>query len=609
MALDMTTALTIRAKVDGLGQISGLTKGLGGVTNQSNAAAGAMGRLRGAAAGAMGAMRTLLPVLGVGAMVKVAKDNIDAADAMSKMSQRTGVAAPILDKFRKVAELSDTSIEGLGKGFKTLASNMYDAQARGTGPAADAFNKLGIAVADSSGKLRSSDQVMLDIADRFKAMKDGPEKAALAADLFGAKIGDELIPLLNSGGDAVRNMGTSMTQEFADKAAAFNDRLETMQEKLGDVGLRLTEALLPALEALASGLEAFTALPEPIQNLALAFGALATAALILGPIITPIIAGFKLLGALKIGATIAGWLPVFAQIGPALLAVGKILIGVFSGPVGWVALAVAAGVAIYAFRDQIGQAFQAIGGMLQAGAAGFKSMFIDPVVAGFTAVVQFVTTNFVTPVKASITGLVQMIGNTFKNVTQAITSPFQAAFQTVRGIVNNILNGIGNAVRGVVQAINNMIAGVNRIASKLKLPQIPSLPQPNIPRFADGGVVSGPTLAMVGEGGEPEYIVPQSKASGFAANWMAGQRGAAAIPGFAKGGVVMPSGAVPRFAEGGMVVPGNAQVSIQTGPVTQMNGTNYVTTQDLSRAVQAGVQQTLNMMRNDRGTRRAVGLA
>jgi hypothetical protein len=32
MALDMTTALTIRAKVDGLGQISGLAKGLGGVT-------------------------------------------------------------------------------------------------------------------------------------------------------------------------------------------------------------------------------------------------------------------------------------------------------------------------------------------------------------------------------------------------------------------------------------------------------------------------------------------------------------------------------------------------------------------------------------------------
>jgi tape measure domain-containing protein len=51
------------------------------------------------------------------------------------------------------------------------------------------------------------------------------------------------------------------------------------------------------------------------------------------------------------------------------------------------------------------------------------------------------------------------------------------------------------------------------------------------------------------------------------------------------------------------------QVSIQTGPVTQMNGTNYVTAQDMSRAVQSGVQQTINMMRNDRGTRQAVGLA
>jgi hypothetical protein len=39
---------------------------------------------------------------------------------------------------------------------------------------------------------------------------------------------------------------------------------------------------------------------------------------------------------------------------------------------------------------------------------------------------------------------------------------------------------------------------------------------------------------MVGEGGEPEYIVPQSKAAGFAANWMAGRRGAAAIPRFAR---------------------------------------------------------------------------
>lgn len=111
--------------------------------------------------------------------------------------------------------------------------------------------------------------------------------------------------------------------------------------------------------------------------------------------------------------------------------------------------------------------------------------------------------------------------------------------------------------------------------------------------FARGGVVKGPTLGLIGEGGEPEYIIPQSKAAGFAANFLSGKRGASAIPG---------------FAEGGMAVPSSASVNIQTGPVTQMDGQNFVTTADLGAAVEAGVMQTLDMMRRDQMTRSSMGL-
>ena len=113
--------------------------------------------------------------------------------------------------------------------------------------------------------------------------------------------------------------------------------------------------------------------------------------------------------------------------------------------------------------------------------------------------------------------------------------------------------------------------------------------------FAKGGIVTKPTLGLIGEGGENEFIIPQSKAAGFAANYLSGARGSSAIPGSGGGG-------------GGGGGGGSPTINIQTGPVTQMNGTNYVTAQDMSRAVQSGVQQTINMMRNDRGTRRAVGL-
>jgi TP901 family phage tail tape measure protein len=382
--------------------------------------------------------------------------------------------------------------------------------------------------------------------------------------------------------EAADVMANTIDGAFKRISTAFENML-TETDGIGGSIATILNGLAFVIENLSA---AFNLLPGPIRTVVVGFGLLATgitAAAIPISIILPLL---KSLSALKIGATIAGWAGSIGPLLAGLGTLGKILIGVFTGPVGWVALAVAAGAAIYAFRDQIGQAFQAVGGILQQAATGFKTGFIDPVVAGFNAVVQFVSNNFVQPVQAAITGLVQMISNTFKNVTQAITAPFQAAFQTVRGIVNSI----GRAVSGVAQAVNNTIRGANGALARMGLPQIPTLPMPQIPQFADGGIVTKPTLAIIGEGGEPEYIVPQSKAAGFAANYLSGASGSSAIPSGGGGGV-------------------SPTISIQTGPVVQMNGQNYVTTQDMSRAVQAGVQQTLNMMRNDRGTRRAVGLA
>lgn len=111
--------------------------------------------------------------------------------------------------------------------------------------------------------------------------------------------------------------------------------------------------------------------------------------------------------------------------------------------------------------------------------------------------------------------------------------------------------------------------------------------------FAAGGMVNRPTLGLIGEGGEPEYVIPESKAKNFAMNYLMGARG---------------SSAIPKFAEGGYAGPGSASVSIQTGPVMQMNGTNYVTTAQMQQAVQAGVDRTLALIAGDQSMRRSVGI-
>ena len=607
MALDIKAAVKIQASVDGTASINGLEKSLTSLDRKADGLNNTFGRVKGGAGAMSGALGALVPAVAIGGLTTLAKGAIDAADNLNDLSQRTGVSVESLSRFGAAANDSGSSVDEVAKAMGKLSKSIVDPASK----ANEALKSIGVSATDASGKIRPMDDVMLDIADRFAKMPDGAQKTALAMELFG-KSGMNLIPMLNQGRDALSKYNATITTEGAQAADKFNDSLNEIARVVAGPFNQAVTALLPLITQIAQGLAgaitAFSQLPQPVQAAVLVVGGLAAAFLALAPAISAIIT----IGP-ALAAGLAGLGAAFTAIVPIVTGLGTVLAVVFTGPVGIAALVVAAGIAIYAFRDQIGEAFGAIGEYFKQLPAGFQSFFIDPLVEGFrilmeminttfiqplknafTAVLEFINVNFVQPIQDNFSKLIESIKTIFSSVSDFITAPFKAAFETVRGIVNQILNSIGSAIGSVVNAINGVIRGANQALARAKLPQIPLLPQPNIPQFAEGGVVSGPTLAMVGEGGEPEYIVPQSKATKFANNWLSGVRGAAAIP---------------KFAEGGVVVPGSAQVSIQTGPVTQMNGTNFVTTQDLSSAVAAGVNQTLSLLRNDMNTRRTVGLA
>ena len=603
MALDIKAAVKIQASVDGTASINGLEKSLTSLDRKADGLNSSFGKLKGGAGAMSGALGALVPAVAIGGLAALAKKSIDAGDHLDELSQRTGVSVENLSRFGAAADDSGSSVDEVAKAMGKLAKGVVDPASK----ASEALKSIGVSATDASGKVRPLDQIMLDVADKFQKMEDPAKKAALAQDIFG-KSGINLIPMLSEGGAALSKYTATFDAASAAAAGKFNDSLNQIARVIAGPFNEAVTAMLPLITQIAQGLAgaitAFTQLPQPVQAAVLVVAGLAAAFIALAPAITAII---------TIGPALAGLAAGFAALGPIVAGLGTVLAVVFTGPVGIAALVIAAGIAIYAFRDQIGAAFTAIGEYFKQLPAGFQSFFIDPLVEGFkilmemvnttfiqplkdafAATLEFVDVSFVQPVIAAFTGLIESIKTIFSSVVNIITSPFKAAFEMVRGIVNQILNSIGNAIRSLVNAVNGIIGSVNQGLAAAKLPQIPLISAPNIPSFAEGGVVSGPTLAMVGEGGEPEYIVPQSKATKFANNWLSGVRGAAAIP---------------KFAEGGVVVPGNAQVSIQTGPVTHMDGTNYVTTQDLSSAVTAGVNQTLSLLRNDMNTRRTVGLA
>ena len=193
------------------------------------------------------------------------------------------------------------------------------------------------------------------------------------------------ISMLNQGRAGLQQYAATIDTQMAQAADKFNDALNAVARSIAGPFNQAITALLPFITQLAQGIAGlaqwFSGLPTPLQNIIAIMAGLTAAFVVLAPAITAVGTVIGVIAPLLAGipALIAGWAGAIAPLMAALAPLGQLLLAIFTGPVGWIALLVAAGVAVYTFRDQIGQAFQAIGQILQTAAAGFKAVFIDPV--------------------------------------------------------------------------------------------------------------------------------------------------------------------------------------------------------------------------------------
>ena len=177
---------------------------------------------------------------------------VEMLDSLDKMSEKTGIATESLSALRYAGEIADVSQEQLGTGLKKLAKYMADA-AGGNDVAAGAFKSLGIEITNTDGSLRKTDQVLIDIAQRFQGWEDGPGKAAIAMRLFG-KSGDDMIPMLNLGKVGLQSMaseaqalGAVYGGDVAKNAAEFNDNLKKIKLAAEGTAITLSGPLVRAL--------------------------------------------------------------------------------------------------------------------------------------------------------------------------------------------------------------------------------------------------------------------------------------------------------------------------------------------------------------------------
>ncbi len=122
--------------------------------------------------------------------------------------------------------------------------------------------------------------------------------------------------------------------------------------------------------------------------------------------------------------------------------------------------------------------------------------------------------------------------------------------------------------------------------------------------FAEGGFVTGPTNAIIGEGGEAEYVIPASKMNAAMARYSKGVRGDAVIAG--EGG-----SAQAAAVSAGPMEPIDVRYSVE-----RINNVDYVTTDQFQRGLAQAAQQgavqgerrALRTLSNSPANRRRIGL-
>jgi hypothetical protein len=108
-----------------------------------------------------------------------------------------------------------------------------------------------------------------------------------------------------------------------------------------------------------------------------------------------------------------------------------------------------------------------------------------------------------------------IVDNVFQFVTKAVKGSVDAIksyFETILGVYKSIFNGIAKLWNNTVGKLSFSVPDwVPFIGGK-------GFDVPNIPMLAEGGIVSSPTLAMIGEAG-PEAVIPLDRYRGGGGNY------------------------------------------------------------------------------------------
>ena len=241
--------------------MQGLDRMTQGTDRSSNAITAAFARVGNLAQGALtigiGAATAAL-----GAFTAASKIGLDNAlqwgETLDDMGDKFGLtgteAAKWVVAFERVGLSTEEGAMGLNtltRGLQDTADAMKDPKAKPTDFAL-ALKSLGVRATDAKGKLKTFDQIMPELMDKFKKLPAGIKTTNLAMQLFGARGGTKFLDFLRQGSDGLEkarklseDFGLEIEDDGVDAVTQFQIALRELNLKFKGIWTTLGFEVLP----------------------------------------------------------------------------------------------------------------------------------------------------------------------------------------------------------------------------------------------------------------------------------------------------------------------------------------------------------------------------
>lgn len=173
-------------------------------------------------------------------------------------AKRSGLDVKTFQEWKFVAEQNRIGIDQMVDGFKELNLRADEFAVTGKGPAAEAFQRIGLTGQDLKRKLKDPSRLMLEIIGRMEQL-DKAAQIRVADEVFGGSAGERFVELLSQGEEGLRRtvaraheVGAVMDSQMIAKADELDRKYGELAERASRIGKSLAVGLSEGLAGILS---------------------------------------------------------------------------------------------------------------------------------------------------------------------------------------------------------------------------------------------------------------------------------------------------------------------------------------------------------------------